>query len=200
MSYPTTIRRCQHIKVNGTQCGSPALRDERRCYFHEQWRQTGEDMVACKSPSDFVLPTLEDANSIQMGLAQVMRLLRMEMVDHRTAALLLRALRTAVANVKNTSLEPQQPTQVVIDPKCVENRPLGATAWSAVEGKEYDEDTTSVNGGKQKEEEDEKTREEREFMAHWQHVVLGVARDKDFLDKPDTYAGYKPESVDQVSR
>jgi hypothetical protein len=24
-SYPPTIRRCQHIKVNGTQCGSPAL-------------------------------------------------------------------------------------------------------------------------------------------------------------------------------
>ncbi len=26
LSYPVEIRRCQHIKTNGTQCGSPALR------------------------------------------------------------------------------------------------------------------------------------------------------------------------------
>src|ERR1700732_3742402 len=24
--YPVTVKRCQHIKVNGTQCGSPAAR------------------------------------------------------------------------------------------------------------------------------------------------------------------------------
>jgi hypothetical protein len=28
---------------------------------------------------------------------------------------------------------------VVIDRECVERRPLGATAWSTVEGREYDE-------------------------------------------------------------
>ena len=37
-SYPANIRRCQHIKVNGTQCGSPALREEKCCYFHMRWR------------------------------------------------------------------------------------------------------------------------------------------------------------------
>jgi hypothetical protein len=26
--------RCQHIKVNGTQCGSPALRRHKFCFFH----------------------------------------------------------------------------------------------------------------------------------------------------------------------
>jgi hypothetical protein len=83
------------------------------------------------------LPTLEDANSIQLGLAEVMRLLVTQQIDHRTASLLLRALRTAAANVKFTSLEPK-PTHIVIDPSCVENRPLGATAWSTVEGQEYD--------------------------------------------------------------
>jgi hypothetical protein len=83
------------------------------------------------------LPTLEDANSIQLGLAEVMRLLVTNQIDHRTASLLLRALRTAAANVKFTSLEPK-PTHIVIDPMCVENRPLGATAWSTVEGQEYD--------------------------------------------------------------
>jgi hypothetical protein len=31
-SYPN---RCQHIKINGTQCGSPALRRNRFCFFHK---------------------------------------------------------------------------------------------------------------------------------------------------------------------
>jgi hypothetical protein len=68
-----------------------------------------------------------------------MRLLIHNLLDHRTAALLLRALRTAAINLKYTSLEPEQPTRVVIDRECVERRPLGATAWSKVEGREYDE-------------------------------------------------------------
>jgi hypothetical protein len=29
-----TSRTCIHTKTNGTQCGSPAMRDELRCYFH----------------------------------------------------------------------------------------------------------------------------------------------------------------------
>ena len=82
----------------------------------------------------------EDANSIQMGLGEVIRLMLTRQVDHRTAALTLYALQTASANMKHTSFEPE-PTHVVIDRECVEQRPLGATAWSAVEGREYDEVT-----------------------------------------------------------
>ena len=32
--YPSHILRCQHIKVNGTQCGSPSLRECKYCYYH----------------------------------------------------------------------------------------------------------------------------------------------------------------------
>jgi hypothetical protein len=135
----TTIRRCQHIKVNGIQCGSPALRNERRCYFHEQCLVMSREIdLKVLEPGLAQIASLEDANSIQLGLAEVMRLLVMQRIDHRTASLLLRALRIAAANVKFTSFEPKQPTQVVVDPKSVENRPLGATAWSIVEGREYD--------------------------------------------------------------
>jgi ribosomal protein L14E/L6E/L27E len=31
------------------------------------------------------------------------------------------------------------PTQVVIDRESVANRPIGATAWSRIEGREYDD-------------------------------------------------------------
>jgi hypothetical protein len=34
----------------------------------------------------------------------------------------------------------------VIDPQCVERRPLGATAWSKVQGREYDDLTADKDG------------------------------------------------------
>jgi hypothetical protein len=85
-----------------------------------------------------LLPTLEDANSIQVALADVIRMLRTQEVDHRTAALMLYAMQTASSNLKHTSFEPE-PTQVVIDRDCLERRPIAATAWSKVKGREYDE-------------------------------------------------------------
>jgi hypothetical protein len=144
-SYPITIRRCHHIKVNGTQCGSPALRDEKHCYYHAQTRRkpTEVDLNApahenAYAHATMTLPTLEDANSIQMGLAEVIRLLATRQIDHRTAALMLYAMQTASANLKHTSFEPE-PTRVVIDPDSIERRPIGATAWSTEEGLEYDD-------------------------------------------------------------
>jgi hypothetical protein len=84
------------------------------------------------------LPTLEDANSVQVGLAELLRLLATNQIDHRTAALMLYALQTASSNVKRTSFEPE-PTRVVIDQESVERRPIGASAWSKIAGREYDE-------------------------------------------------------------
>jgi hypothetical protein len=66
-----------------------------------------------------------------------MRLAIMGHIEHRVFALLLSALRIAAANVKHMSLTPK-PTHIVIDPESVENRPLGATAWSETEGQDYD--------------------------------------------------------------
>src|SRR6202158_503276 len=137
-SYPAKIRRCQHIKVNGTQCGSPALREEKYCYFHMRWRGGSRFAEALQKREISGLPILEDANSIQVGLAEVMFQLATQEIDHRTAALMLYALQTASTNLRMTSFEPE-PTRVVIDQECVERRPLGASAWSKVEGREYDD-------------------------------------------------------------
>jgi hypothetical protein len=60
-------------------------------------------------------------------------------IDHKTAALMLYALPTASKNLSRTSLEPALPTQVVMDLESVANRPIGASAWSRVEGREYDD-------------------------------------------------------------
>ncbi len=136
--YPKSVARCQHLKVNGTQCGSPALREEQYCYFHMRWRGGSKFTEALRKREMSGLPILEDANSIQVGLAEVMFHLVTQEIDHRTGALMLYALQTASANLRMTSFEPE-PTRVVIDPECVEQRPLGASAWSKVEGREYDD-------------------------------------------------------------
>jgi hypothetical protein len=186
--YPVTIHRCQHIKVNGTQCGSPALRNEKHCHFHNLWFQKQLDVNKfVPERLAITLPTLEDANSIQVGLTEVMRLLIHNLLDHRTAALLLRALRTAAINLKYTSLEPEQPTRVLIDRECVERRPIGATAWSTVEGREYDEmenDDLEKHGV----EKNESEKEGRRFEADLMRLIAGRALDRNFLDRPESGA------------
>ncbi len=98
------VPRCQHVKVNGTQCGSPALRNRRRCYFHEGARIEREKFAADQfAQRRFVLPLLEDANSVQLALMQVLQLLARGQMDHKTAGLMLYGLQTASCNLRAPS-------------------------------------------------------------------------------------------------
>ena len=150
--YPHSIPRCQHIKVNGTQCGSPALRRNRLCYFHKSWQKT-RIVVGAKrargARAVFDLPLLEDANSIQLALMQVMRLILSGELDGKTAGLLLYALQTASSNLARTNFEPTIKTRVVIDPRTVDQTPLGEDPWNRDdyrEEEEYEEDDQEENG------------------------------------------------------
>jgi hypothetical protein len=146
--YPESIARCQHLKVDGTQCGSPALHQQKFCYFHKQWRQKRLVINSniYRERRRVNLPALEDANSIQMALVEVMRLIVTQQIGPKAAGLLLYALQTASANLQRTSFEPELPTLVVIDQGCVGRRPIGATAWSATEGREYDDVAEAGDG------------------------------------------------------
>lgn len=190
--YPVSIRRCQHIKVNGTQCGSPALRDQKHCHFHHLWFEKQLDVNKyAGSNHAIVLPSLEDANSIQVGLAEVMRAVIHCLIDQRSAALLLHALRTAAINLRYTSFEPVQPTQVVIDRECVQQRPLGATAWSMAEGREYDEVKEDESAPEDPTPEVSKhhavdpveAERGRKFLADFKDLTDGLERDPKYLDR-----------------
>ncbi len=129
--YPPSIARCQHVKVNGVQCGSPALKNRKLCHFHQRGQQGRIQLNANharRSRYSLDLPILEDANSIQVALMQGMRLLLTNQVDHRTAALLFYALQTASSNLSRTTFEPR-PQQVVIDPSSIADTSLGDDAW-----------------------------------------------------------------------
>ena len=136
-SFPN---RCQHIKINGTQCGSPALRRNRFCYFHKRHHEERIKLNLERAQNDRAkkdharrhiainLPVLEDANAIQVALMQIMRLLIAGQIEGTTAGLLLYALQTASANLQRTRFEPYR-NDVVIDPADVGDTPLGSSIW-----------------------------------------------------------------------
>ncbi len=145
--YPHSIPRCQHIKVNGTQCGSPALRRNRLCYFHKTWQGARIALGANRARRGravFDLPLLEDANSIQLALMQVMRLILSGQIDGKTAGLLLYALQTASSNLARTNFEPTIKTRVVIDPRTVDQTPLGEDPWNRDDYREQEENNKAV--------------------------------------------------------
>ena len=140
--YPASIPRCEHLRVNGTQCGSPALRRNHFCYFHKRWQETRIVLNANRARrgrAALDLPVLEDANSIQVSLMQVMRLILSGQLDPKTAGLLLYALQTASSNLSRTNFEPVIKTRVVIDPRTVDQTLLGEDPWCA---EDFEEEET----------------------------------------------------------
>jgi hypothetical protein len=141
---PSFPNRCEHLKVNGTQCGSPALRRNRFCYFHKRHQ---DQLIALtidqlrngrtrRRKIAFELPVLEDANSIQISVMQIMRLLLSGQIDAKTSGLLLYALQIASANLSRTSFEPYK-HDIILDPATVSETPLGANIW---DDSDFDED------------------------------------------------------------
>src|ERR1700675_4949238 len=112
-----TAARCRHIKVNGTQCGSPALRSKIFCFYHHKDRPLP---VPCYSDIEYAtgdidLPIFEDAHSIQAVIRQVVQMVLQKRLERKPASLLLYALQIASPNLKRMELEKPQPEQVVTD-------------------------------------------------------------------------------------
>jgi hypothetical protein len=130
--YPANIARCQHIKVNGTQCGSPALKRRRLCHFHDHWQQLNTQRHANAArrgaATPILFPILEDATSIQLALAHVMQMLLNGQIEHKTASLLFYALQTASANLRLIDSKPQ-PEEIVFDRSTIADNLLGDKAW-----------------------------------------------------------------------
>jgi hypothetical protein len=146
-SYPN---RCQHIKINGTQCGSPALRRNRFCFFHRRFRDEQIKLAVDRKRrpvGTFVLPVLEDANSIQVALMQVMRLLISQQIEYKTASLLLYALQTASTNLRKIDFNPYLHT-VILDPRDAADNSFDSSLWR-------DDDFEDEEDDEEEEEQDE---------------------------------------------
>ncbi len=159
------VPRCQHLKVNGTQCGSPALKENKFCYFHYQWRASNISR-AKKTKSGakraFSFPALEDANAVQLGLMQVMRLLTSGDMDSKTAGLLLYALQTASFNLRQTNFETSAVTSIVVDPRRVDETLLGGDLWCKEDFDEEEDDDEAADTADDEELDDEEDDDEQQ--------------------------------------
>src|SRR5207237_7685513 len=101
------------------------------CDLHRRWRMTTVDLShsAHHVTTEFVLPVLEDADSIQITLGQIMRMIVCRQVDTKSAGLLLYALQIASANLRRTGVEPYH-RNVTVDLFRVPERIIGDEAWS----------------------------------------------------------------------
>ena len=96
----SNCKSCIHIKVTGVPCGCPALRGEQFCYFHQRMLRT------VKAPDSRVhhAALLEDEESIQASLIEVVNALLRGTIEIKRAELVLRALNTAVRNIRRVNL------------------------------------------------------------------------------------------------
>ena len=95
---------CTHIKVSGVRCNSPALRGEQFCYFHQQaHRGVRRPPFARLHP----IAVLEDADSIQASLMEVINGIVRNTLDVKRAELIIRALHIAAKNVRNLKFDSQ---------------------------------------------------------------------------------------------
>jgi len=166
-SYPN---RCQHLKTNGTLCGSPALRRNRFCYFHKRYQDERIRLNVDRrrrGTATFFLPVLEDANSIQMSLMQIMRLLLTGQIEHKTASLLLYALQTASTNLRQTNFKPWI-HEVILDPRDAAESILDKThLWDDEDFEEEEEDEVDEVEQEIRQKEEEAAKKAR-FVARWE--------------------------------
>jgi len=154
------VPRCQHVKINGTQCGCPALRRRRMCFFHVRCQDQRKRIVSDQfKQARFIMPILEDANAIQLALMEIMQLLAMGQMDHKTAGLMLYALQTASVNLRNTHFEPQDVTKVVIDRGDVHRTCINGQQWFEEEFDE-EEELEEENGDGEAVDEDEEDQDD----------------------------------------
>jgi hypothetical protein len=95
---------CTHIKISGVRCGSPSLRGQQFCYYHQRMHR------GVRTPPQsrlHPLACIEDKESIQAALAEVINALLRNTIDMKRATLILRALHIAVKNDARASVKAQ---------------------------------------------------------------------------------------------
>ena len=87
--------RCQHVRLNGQTCGSPARSGSTWCFFH-----AGD--YEGRLP---VTGVPEDAATVQIEIARVIRALQSSAIEPRAAGLILYGLQIASQNLKRLGAE-----------------------------------------------------------------------------------------------
>jgi len=116
------LRLCHHIKTNGLQCLSPALKTGQWCYFHARphQRHSAPPTIPARTSHRDLLHTrhshstpLNDVGSVHTALSTVINDLASNKIDTKRATALLYGLQLAAsiaARHDPTHLTPVQPS------------------------------------------------------------------------------------------
>ncbi len=96
--------RCSRLKKNGEPCRAPAVKGETLCYFHYSAEHT-------KRHPEIQIDVLEDRESVQITLKQIMELVAGGKMSSRDAAVLLRATQIAGAMLLKPATKVVQPAK-----------------------------------------------------------------------------------------
>lgn len=194
------VPRCQHVKLNGTQCGSPALRRRRFCFFHDKIRCEQAKIRATAPTARFALPLLEDANSVQVALMHVIQMLGSGTIDHKTAGLMLYALQTASNNLRSVDFEADEVTNVVIDRDTVAATCIDGPQWFEDDfecGEDDDEEEDDELQGDEEESDEEEDGDEDEADQE-EDVAEAAADDKEPAHTIQSESAPKPPAKKEV--
>lgn len=105
-SYPI----CEHIKPGGRRCGSPALRGEHFCFYHNNVHRRVPQVNFTMHLSDpqpernpnyqYEMPYIEDPESLQMAFTQLIHAVTEQHLTTQRAWLLLSALHGTARNLR----------------------------------------------------------------------------------------------------
>jgi hypothetical protein len=158
MAVQSNPRSCTHIKVNGHRCESPALRGEVFCYFHQRM------IRGVRTPPKSRLhpiAMLEDQESIQAALMEIVNALVRNQIDVPRARLVLRALSIAARHAGKARFDYGQSDMVKEVPEYPTAPPTAtqfaiATAQAAA--------LATINTPHEQEEESEAERQSERFQ------------------------------------
>jgi hypothetical protein len=109
------LNLCRHIRTNGLQCQGVALAGSPFCYFHDRlhrrhvpYRFSTADAEYALIPGQHIqLGPLEDSESVQIALSQVINALATGRLDMKRATSLLYGLQIAAANAARIHIAPR---------------------------------------------------------------------------------------------
>ena len=101
--------RCNHVKPDGTTCGSPALKGQKFCHWHSETRALRR---ARQQSDELAMPVLEDRFGLQLGIMRVCDLLTSKAIDAYTARVLFQGLRLAERTLNKRNTLPEPPNEI----------------------------------------------------------------------------------------
>src|SRR3954454_5661770 len=105
-------RICAHIRTDGSQCGSPALRRRVLCRFHqsiierEMRRRALMERLGITGAPRIELPPVEDRASAMLALNEILQCFALRIIDRVECRTLLYGVKVTLGNIKHVALLP----------------------------------------------------------------------------------------------